>query len=398
MRDDLFNLRDRVTLEIITLMPRRLSKTRPPVVALLIETSNSFSRELLHGVRDWMRSNTQWTIHFSEQGRGNHPPDWLKGWQGDGIIARIETASIARAVRACAVPVVNVSASGVASDFPTVNSDSAGIAQLAATHLIERGFRHFAYCGDARFAWSQRHGRHFAETTKAAGGDCSVFPSTGRGDDHAQLLRWLSKLPRPVGIMTCYDIRGQQVLDACRKLKLRVPDEVAVIGQHNDELLCELCDPPLSSVIPDARRAGVEAASLLDRLMRGKSVPTALITIPPIGVATRQSTDIIAVADPRLAAAVRHIRDHATSPLLISDVCQASGLSRTLLERLFRKHLGVSPYEHIIRQRLATADLLLKTTRLPIAEIAERVGYSTVEHFTTTYTKRRKLSPGAARG
>lgn len=379
-------------------MSRRSAKRRTPVVALLIETSNAFSRELLHGIRDWIRANIAWTIHLSEQGRGNKPPAWLKGWRGDGIIARVETKEIAKAVRECGVPVINVSASGIATDFPTVISDSAAIANLAARHLIERGFRNFAYCGDSRFAWSKQHGIHFAAACREIGAACDVFPSKGGDDDLAAITRWLAKLPRPLGIMSCYDIRGQQVLDACRKLALRVPDEVAVISQHNDELLCDLCQPPLTSVIPGARRAGLEAAAMLDLLMRGKRVVPGVVKVSPIGVATRQSTDTVAVADPRLAIAVRYLRDHACEPLQITDVARASGLSRTMLERMLRQHLGVSPYEQVLRHRMARADLLLTTSTLSIAEIARRVGFATVEHFTTTYTRRSGQTPGASRG
>lgn len=378
-------------------MPRCIPNKGAPVVALLIETSNAFSRELLQGIRDWMRANTAWTIHLSEQGRGNKPPEWLKDWRGDGIIARIETNAIARAVRACGVPVVNVSASGITTDFPTVISDSAAIARLAAGHLVERGFRHFAYCGDARFEWSRQHGLNFAAACRERGAECDVFPSQGGDDELAAITRWLEKLPRPTGIMTCYDIRGQQVLDACRKLGLRVPDEVAVIGQHNDELLCELCQPPLSSVIPDARRAGLEAAALLNQLMRGRRLPPRTMKIAPVGVATRLSTDTVAVDDSRLALAASYIRDHACEPLQIDSVAAAAGLSRTLLERLFRQHLGVSPYEQALRHRIARAELMLTTTSLSLPEIAEKTGFTTVEHFTNTFTRRTGTPPAARR-
>lgn len=211
------------------------------------------------------------------------------------------------------------------------------------------------------------------------------------------ITRWLSKLPRPVGIMSCYDIRGQQVLDACRKLGLRVPDEVAVVGQHNDELLCDLCQPPLSSVIPDARRVGFEAAAMLDQLMQGKRTSLKVMKVAPVGVATRLSTDTVAVEDARLAQAAAYIRDHACEPLQIDTVAAVAGLSRTLLERLFRKHLGVSPYEQVLRHRIARAEVLLTTTALTPAEIAERTGFTTVEHFANTYARRTGSPPGARR-
>jgi LacI family transcriptional regulator len=374
-----------------------MTRTRQPVVALLIETSNAFSREVLRGVHDWMRAHARWTIHLSEQGRGNKPPDWLKRWRGDGIIARIETVQIARAVKSLGVPVVNVSASGLAPEIPAVISDSAQIAQLAANHLFERGFTHYAYCGDGRFAWSRRHEKHFASACDAAGHSCDIFPTAGEEQEQARIQQWLKKLPKPVGIMTCYDIRGQQVLDACRALGLRVPDEVAVISQHNDELLCELCDPPLSSVIPAAQEVGAKAAAMLDQLMRGKRKQPLLTTVPPRGIATRLSTDTVAVADAGLAAAVRHVRDHACEPLLIDDLARVAGMARTKLERLFREHLGVSPYEQALRHRITRAQLLLRTTSLSIADIAERTGFSTVEHFANTFKKRTGSAPGAAR-
>ena len=127
-------------------------------MALLIETSNAYARELLHGIQSYARENRHWALHLTEQGRGETPPAWLRSWRGDGMIARVETKSVADAVRQAAVPVVNVSAAGLAPEFPTVISDSAAIARLAAEHLLERGFRHFGYCGDGRFAWSARHG------------------------------------------------------------------------------------------------------------------------------------------------------------------------------------------------------------------------------------------------
>jgi LacI family transcriptional regulator len=379
-------------------MSRRPRLPQRRVVALLVETSNAFSREVLHGVRDWMRAHASWAIHLSEQGRGGQPPSWLRDWRGDGIIARIENQVIAKAVRASGVPVVNVSASGLAPELPAVISDSAAIAQMAASHLMECGLRSFGYCGDARFAWSRRHGEHFASTVRAAGHRCLIFPTTradftDRKREQAKLAQWLATLPQPAGVMTCYDIRGQQVLDACRVLGLRVPEQVAVIGQHNDELLCELCDPPLSSVIPNARRVGLEAARILDRLMRGQRVAARIVEIPPVGVALRASTDLVAVADPRLTAAIRFIRGHKFDQMTVADIARAAGMSRTLLERSFRALVGTPVWEHVLGLRLQAAEQLLTQSALPIAEIAERTGFGTPEHFSATCRRLRGQSP-----
>lgn len=383
-------------------MPTRRKSADRPVVALLVETSNAFSRELLHGVRDWMRAHGSWGIHLSEQGRGNQPPIWLGSWRGDGIIARIENETIKSAVLACGLPTVNVSASGLASEFPSVTSDSAAITQQAAEHLIERGLRNFGYCGDARFAWSQRHGDNLTSALIERGYGCQVFPSAP-GDaadwrrEQAKLARWLKSLPKPVGVMACYDIRGQEVLDVCRAIGLRVPEDVAVIGQHNDELLCELCDPPLTSVIPNARRVGFEAADLLNHLMRGRAVVRKRIEIPPIGIATRQSTDLVAVEDERLAQAMRFIRENAHDVISVEDIASSAGISRSLLERKFREAFGRSPWDQVMQLRLRKAEQLLSQTRLSIAEIAERTGFGTPEYFSAAFRKLTGTSPSTAR-
>jgi LacI family transcriptional regulator len=383
-------------------MTKRTKLHTRPVVALLVETSNAFSRELLSGVRDWIRSHRSWAIHLSEQGRGNQPPGWLRHWQGDGIIARIETKEIAAAVSRAQVPVVNVSASGLAPQYPSVISDSLGIARLAASHLIERGVKSFGYCGDARFPWSHHHGANFEKTLHEAGFQCRFYPSKLKdaldwAREQEKLSKWLSSLPKPAGIMTCYDIRGQQLLDVCRAQGLHVPDEVAVIGQHNDAVLCDLCDPPLSSVIPGAREAGHEAAALLDAMMHGKSIEPKVHFIAPIGVATRQSTDVVAVDDPRLKRAARHIRDHVFDKFSVEELVKISGMSRTLLERQFKQCFGVSPYEQILSLKLSTAERLIVETKLSLAEISDKLGFSSPEHFNATFNKRKGHPPGQLR-
>ena len=376
---------------------------RRPSVALLIETSNRYSRELVHGIRAFIQQQPSgWAVHLTEQGRGDVPPPWLARWEGDGIIARIENRRIENALRKKRLPVVSVSASGLAPDLPTVISDSASVARLAAEHLIERGFRHFGYCGDARFAWSKTHGQHFQRALGESGFACSHF-QTQRGDfadwklEQRKLGAWLKSLPKPAGVMTCFDIRGQQLLDVCKRLGLRVPDEIGVIGQHDDTLLCELCDPPLTSVIPNPRQAGYQAAALLDKMMRRREVEARVYPIAATGVATRQSTDLVATDDPQLAEAMRFIRQRALEGIRVGDVLDQVPMSRTLLERKFREHFDRSPYETIQHLRRQEARALLLNTDLPIAEVAERCGYLSAEYFSADFRKHSGESPSAFR-
>lgn len=373
------------------------SKTKRPVVALLIETSNAYCRELLRGIRDYLGEHDDWAVHLTEHGRGG-PAAWFAGWHGDGIIARIDTPAVEAEVRSKHLPVVNVSGSLLAPEFPAVIADGAALSKLAAAHLLERGLRHFAFCGDCRFAWAQDYQRHFVAALRRAGHGCAVFGSQPRdasswAGERRRLLRWIASLPKPVGIMTCYDLRGQQVLDVCRQLGLKVPDEVAVIGQHNDEIVCDFCHPPLSSVQPNARRAGYEAAALLERMMRGRRVAARAVKIQPLGVVARQSTDVVAVPDAQLAAAVRFIREHACGGIGVGDVLRAVPMSRTAFERKFRHHFGHAPYAAIQQARLARARLLLSTTRLPVTEVAAQCGFSSGEQLAVAFKKHSWPSP-----
>ncbi len=367
----------------------------PPKVALLIETSNSYARELLHGVRAWVREHGPWSIRLTEQGRGAAVPAWLRHWDGDGVIARVESTRIARELRATGLPVIDVSAALPRLVFPRVATQAEGAARLAAEHLLERGLRDFAYCGDRRFHWARRRGEAFARATRAAGGRCAVFtPEPGPVDDEVgEIARWLKTLPRPVGVLASLDLRGQQVLAACRIAGLAVPDEVAVIGVHNDELLCDLCDPPLSSVIPNAQRAGHEAAALLARTMAGKKLPLALHEIAPLGVAARQSTDLAAVGDAKIAVAVRFMRQHAAGGANVADVLRAVPMARTALERRFKAALGTTPHAHLRKLRIERVQQLLVSTSLPVGEIAAATGFENPEYLSAMFRRECGVGP-----
>ncbi len=368
----------------------------PRKVALLIETSNSYARELLQGVRAWVRENGGWTIRLTEQGRGAAVPDWLQsGWDGHGVIARVESAAIARRLLATGLPVIDVSAALPTLVFPRVATAAAGVAELAADHLAQRGLRSFAYCGDRRFHWARRRGEAFAVAARARGGSCALFaPAPGTVDEEIETIaRWLAGLPRPVGVFACLDRRGQQILAACRQAGLDVPGEISVIGVHNDELLCELCDPPLSSVIPNARRAGHAAAALLARAMRGRRVPVELHEIAPVGVAARQSTDLGAIGDPRIAQVLRVMQERAASGINVADVLRTVPMARTALERRFKSLLGTSPHAHLRCLRMERVRELLVRTSLPVGEIAAATGFEHAEYLSAMFRRECGLTP-----
>ncbi|MSU50050.1 MAG: DNA-binding transcriptional regulator [Opitutus sp.] len=381
--------------------PRGPAVSRRRQVALLIETSNAYARGLLQGIVHYIREHKPWSFHLMEQGRGDDPPAWLENWKGDGIIARIETPRIARAVVRAGLPTVDVSAARLVPELPWVETDDEQIARLAAEHLLERGFKHFGFCGDPRFNWSVWRENHFRTRVEAAQQTLHVYqPAVAATNLTAQvgdLRRWLQELPKPIGIMACYDIRGQQLLDACRSAGVAVPGEVAVIGVDNDTLLCDLASPPMSSVIPNTHRTGYEAAALLDRQMAGKPVSRVPHLIAPLGVAARQSTDVLAVDDREIARAVQFIREHACEGINVSDVLRAVPLSRRVLEQRFQRLLGRTPREEILHVRLNRVQQLLLETDLPLYLIADRTGFEHVEYLSVVFKRETGKTTSAFR-
>ena len=373
-------------------------------VALLIETSNAYARGLLDGVIDYVRQHDAWSIYLPEQERGATPPHWLSKWKGDGIIARIETDEIARSVTRTHLPVVDVSAARHVPKIPWVETDDRAIARLSGEHLIERGFRHLAYCGDATFKWSQLRLKYFEEFVSEANLKFHFHESIPRLSkqyswtrERQGLSKWISRLPKPIGIMACYDIKAQQLLDVCRERDIAVPEQVAILGVDNDQVLCNLSDPPLTSVICNTRRTGYEAASLLDRMMSGEEVGPESILVEPLGIETRQSTDILAIDDPVVADAVRFIRENASAGINVADVLRVVPWSRRVLESRFKKTLGRTPHEEITRLRLDRVKRLLIDTDLTLATIARRVGFQHEEYLSVMFKKQTGFPPSQYR-
>lgn len=382
-----------------------------PRVALLVESSRAYGRGLLHGIAEYVRLHGPWSIYLAERGLGDAPSAWLQGWCGEGIIARIENRRIARVVRDLRVPAVDLR--GLLTDLgvPRIVTDDEDVARLAVAHLRERGFRHLAFCGFVGADYSDNRSEAFARLVEGAGFACHLYraespPHAAAGTEareqsgwaeQAEVARWIEELPKPVGLMACNDIRAQQVLTACRVIGVAVPDEVAVLGVDNDDVLCDLSDPPLSSIVPDTRRIGFEAASLLERMMRGEIVPEDPIAIPPLGVLTRRSTDVLAIDDRAISSAVRFIREHACDGITVADVLAELPLSRSVFERRFVKIFGLTPKAEILRTQLDRVKRLLAETDLPLKQIASRTGFIYPEYLSAAFKERTGLTPGQYR-
>lgn len=369
---------------------------RPPRVALVFGPNHAYSRQLLLGIGEYIRREGPWTVTLAELGPNDPLPSWLARWQGEGIIMRGESRRVAESLRRLDVPSIDLTPSRLLPRAPWVKADDAAIARLAAHHFLEKGFTHFAFCGDDRFSWSIARGVNFREAIGVDSPPCDYFkPGAGAQDSNSiveEIGAWLAELPKPIAVFACNDQRGQQVLEACRRSNIAVPEQVAVLGVDNDEMLCALSPMPLSSVMLNPQRTAWEAADLLARMMKGEVLPATSHFIAPVGIATRQSSDILAVSDAKIAAALRFIRENALRGIRVSDVMRHTPMARRTLEMRFRKLIGRTPSEEILRVRMNGARELLVGTTLPLAQVAERSGFE-AHYLSVVFKQHTGMTP-----
>jgi LacI family transcriptional regulator len=391
-------------------MKKLVRRTERPRVALLVESSRAYGRGILAGVAKYVREHEPWSVFYQELSLCDETPDWFKKWEGEGVITRLENNNVVGLVQRLKVPVVYLRKVRSTAGMPTLLTDNFAVGQMGFEHFRERGFRHFAFCGFNGADYSNERREGFVKNVEAAGLRCHVYydsQASGKSKtagyeneglkDGGMVANWIKKLPKPVGVMTCNDMRGQQVLNTCRALGVAVPDEVAVIGVDNDEVLCTLSDPPLSSLVPDTERIGYETAALLARMMRGAKPSATQIFIKPKGVVTRRSTEVLAVEDRQIAAATRFIREHACEGIDVSDVLRAVPMSRSTLDRRFFSLMNCSPKDEILRVRLNRAKQLLAESDFSLPLIAEKVGLEHGEYLSRIFKKRVGLTPSEFR-
>jgi LacI family transcriptional regulator len=369
-------------------------------VALIIETYNEHARRLLRGIRAFTGKNETWVIHFRGLGNDQDDLSWLQNWQGDGLIARITSEAIASYVSNAKLPALDLTSERLVPELSYLEANNHAVANLAASHLLERGFKQFGFLGDSAFFWSRLREQHFCQAIEAQGFSCRPLDLRDErqkfiplGELQSKIAHWLEKIPKPVGIMASSDVLGRLLLETCRLADIKVPDEVAVIGVDNDTLLCELADPPLSSVVLDAFRTGFLAASLLQQLMDGKKLGSKAFHIEPLGIVTRPSTEFYVTDDEQILGALSFIRTHACNDIKVEDVLTVVPLSRRALEARFHKVTGRTPHEEISRLKLQRVKELLLEPSLSLQTIAELTGFKHPEYLSVFFKRETGLSP-----
>lgn len=372
-------------------------------VLIMIDTSRATGRELLLGVERYISAFTDWQIntlspdYLSDNKKSEPAKVELNDF--DGLFV-CQTVNIARILKVRIPKVIHYTPKEIIPKVSLIKTDSEKIGAMAADYFASLGFKNFAYCGFKNITWSNERLASYEHALKKLGFDLVNryinTPTGNREADRGRLVRWLSKLTTPSAVLACNDDRAVYILEACRACGLNVPEDIAVLGVDNDRLVCNLSSPPLSSIAMNFSSAGFEAARHLDKLMT-KKAEDITIEVTPSGIVTRKSTDIFAVEDKEVIAALVYIRNNYLKPIQVSDVIKATTVSRRELEYRFRRELSLTIKEQIEKLRIENIKRMLLNSREPIYKIADELSFTDPEHFSRYFRNQTGISPSKFR-
>jgi len=376
-------------------------------IALLMYVSHGFLLKVFQGINAYVDSARSWDYRYANA--CTEVIGIIREWKPDGIIADVHSLELADQLLTLDVPIVNCTI-----EIPKVKGiaqicvDDEKVGRLAAKYLTQRGFRHFAYCGETDRYPMVLRGNNFQAALTDQGMSChkySHWPSGVFQDGYGwqwsgknkPLLKWLLALPKPIGIFASHDYIAREVNMACRKENIGVPDEVAILGVDDDEVVCLTTHPSLSSIKTPQRRIGFESGFLLHQMMQGKPPPPEPILLAPTGVITRQSTDFTAMTDPDITQIVQFIRKHPDQPIRVTDAIKNIPASRRSLETRFKAQYRRTIFEEIQFNHVTRAKHLLCETDWPIEKVAEASGFNNRERLDDVFRQIVGTSPAVYR-
>jgi len=395
-------------------METKMTTKSFPKVILLVDTSRISGRKLIRGIAMYARLHGPWLFNrqpmfnqYQENAKISQSEtkllSRLKKWGADGIIAnninhkeqfdKLSDMGLPMAIVGSYLPQKSN------SRHLRIRSDSDAIGKLAAEHLLDRGYKNYAFCGYDFLNWSTARGESFAKRLAQNSIETYFYtqpkPLNKRRwvNEQFNMAEWLKSLPMPVGLMACNDDRAQQVIEACKIANLHVPEQVAIIGVDDDEFVCDLAEPPLSSIPLDNKKTGFETAMLLHKMMTRKEVSNKEIIVQPTHVVARQSTDILAIEDYDVAMALRYIRQNSKQIIQVEDVLKIVPIGRRTLEEKLKKVIGRSIYSEISRCRVNHICQVIIETNQPISQIAYDFGYTSAAHIARYFQRVKGMTP-----
>lgn len=371
-------------------------------VALFLGLSDSYGHGITRGVAKFAKQCKNWRLYG--YGWMFRPLDAIEHWQGKGIIARVESRADADRLAALNIPVVDVAGAYIHSGFYQVNNDDYCTGKKAGEYLLSCGFSRFAFCGVPSVGWSEKRKAGFLETIGNRSEQVPIFeeslPWWEQLENSEHLGEWVKSLHYPIGIFACNDTAGLKITEICKSLHMNIPDAIAILGVDNEDILCEMAAPSLSSIMLDCETIGYQAAALLESLLSGdryEDTPRRVEYIPPMEIVERESTQTFTSDDKLVDQAVRFIRAHGKDGINVNDVVNVLPTSRRNLELRFRNKLGRTIHEEIVRIRIENGKILLRNTNKTIAGIAAECGFRSLQRFHIMFKNRENRTPGEYR-
>ena len=371
-------------------------------VLLLIDYSSEFSRRLLKGLIQYSKEHGPWIFYrlpsyyktlYGKEGI----VEWAKEWEADAIVARWDHEGT-DLLKSLNIPVVLQNYKDRSDYFSNLTGDYIGTGEMAARFFIKRRYRNFAFYGNKGVVWSRERAEGFRKEVEKAVGNYYYFESENLdgeewGTSHIQLDEWLLSLPKPVGLFACDDDFALRISQICKINNIKIPEEISLLGVDNDELICHLSDPPISSIVTDVEKGGYEAGRLIDRMIKGEIVEPFNIIIRPTRFELRKSTEKYDISNGYISQVVNYIEDNFTTDINIEALSDLVPLSRRNLEVKFKEEMGTTIYQFILSCRIDYFAHLLLTTDRTLYDMALEAGFNDCKNISRIFKKHRGCTP-----
>ncbi len=371
---------------------------------LLTDFTEAFAHNLLRGILEYSKSREPWVVcrmppSYKQTYGISGVLNWAKKWKADAIIAQFDDDDNVELFRKNGIIALAQDFKSRFSVIPNITSKYELTGQIAADFFLQKGFRNFAYYGYKDVVWSEERCMGYRERIIEKGFGDNFYEYQKQPLENLwyyesePLIHWIKSLPHPVALMACDDTQANKIMEVCRVLGINIPEEIAVLGVDNDEIICSLSDPPLSSVSLNIVKGGYESARLIDRLIRDKDAVSEDVIIQPVTIVNRLSTDIYATDNPAILAALKYIHQNLANKLNVDDIVKQVPLSRRLLEVRFRQVTGQAIYQYISDLRMERFSQLLLASTDSIADLAIQVGFTDSKNLARQFKLWKGCTP-----
>ncbi|CAG4988975.1 Xylose operon regulatory protein [Dyadobacter sp. CECT 9275] len=377
-------------------------------IILLLDFAEEYSKSLMKGINAYSKEHGPWVFcrmplfHRETVGIGGILK-WALEWGADGIIGQLYNDKEIQTIVEAGIPLIAQDFKERFAEIPNITGAYHVTGQLAADYFLKKGFLNFAFYGFRDIVWSRERAEGYEARLKKSGHKVHYFEHKKARSSElwyykpSSLSRWLKSLPKPIALMSCDDNQGQHITEACRQLGIRIPEEVAVLGVDNDEMICDLSDPPLSSISLDAEKGGYESARLMDHMIRNGTKHFYDIVVEPVQIITRHSTDIYATHDDHIASSLKYIHQNIDKNLHVDEVVKQVPLSRRALEKRFFEITGYPVYKYIFNLRIEKFTQKLLDTDMSVFEIALDMGLADSKNIARQFRQVKGCSPSVYR-